>query len=200
MGHALLFSEVLGSLTVSGMSFLLLVIASVSSYKILRHWEFSSSSAKQYKLEQSSFLISLIVKTSLFVKIILFPYFFYILQMLSSHLPGAMCAAGVVNANIFGPMVIFFKLLTLFTGSLWFFLDRYDLNTEKYLLTVKKQKLFFLFFFFFTLEFISGFLFFYQIDLNMVVQCCSILYGIGGEIQQGYFNFFPFEYPLYLFL
>ena len=198
MGHALLFSEVLGSLTISVIIFCLLIIAAVSAYNILRRWDFSSSTEAQYRLEKSNFFISLAVKSSFYIKLFLFLYFFYILQMLSDHLPGAMCAAGVVNANIFGAVTIFFQILTLFTGGLWIYMDRYDLRSKCYDLTLKKQQLFIIFFIFIIFELLSTILFFYQIDLNMVVQCCSIIYGIGGEVQQGPIKLYPFEYPLYL--
>ena len=70
MGHALLFAEVIGSQAIEFLIFILVIIASFFSYRILQKWNYESTTPFQYSLENQNFLISLVVKSSFYIKLI----------------------------------------------------------------------------------------------------------------------------------
>ena len=176
----LLQNEVLISLFSQTLLLILNIIAIIGTVKILKNWDFESTSPQQYLLEKRSYLIVLIITVSLLFNILLLPYFAYTIESLSAIVPGAMCAAGVISANAFGNPLLLLKILILFFIGIWLIINHEDLKAKNYPYTRKK-------FWFFTLIFIMmlgsytlEIAYFTHISLAKPVSCCSVIFGLSG--------------------
>lgn len=177
MSDILLSNDVIVFLFIETITLVLLTIAVLGSFSILKNWDFNSTSTTQYKLEKRSYLVILIIVFSLIVKIFLLPFFTYIIDGLSTLVPGAMCGAGVIGANEYGEYLLSLKIVILFFTGIWLLLNNQDLKTKNYLYMKNKLWLFVLIFVFIVLEFILDIFYLSNISTAEIVSCCSIIYG-----------------------
>ena len=157
------------------------IIALFISVKIFLNWDFKSTSKKQYKLENSSYLGSTIIKYTLILKIILFIFFVFTLDKLSNVISGAMCAAGVVDATSEGIYLLMLKLLNIYLFGFWLVINNFDMKLEKLPFTRLKFGFFIVIFILFAIETILEFIMFSSIDVDKLVSCCGTLYSSSSE-------------------
>lgn len=179
VNNLFLSNELIVYLFVQSILFILLIIAFFNSIFILKRWDFSSTTNLQYNLEKKSYLIILIISFVLFVKLFLFFYFAYTLDKLSLLIPGAMCAAGVIEANDYGNINLILKIFILFFIGIWLIINKIDLLEKNYPHTQKKYLLFNFIFILFLMEFMVEYLYFNNISTKTPVQCCSIIFGVS---------------------
>lgn len=180
MGDILLQQNVI-ILVVAG--FLILImqgLASLFGIYIYKQWDFSSTSAFQYKLEKKSYLIVLILFFSLIAKIVLLPYFAFTIDSLSEVVHGAMCAAGVVGANEYGNFLLGLKIFIIFFVGIWLIINKLDITALDYPFIKTKLILASVIFAFIFIEFILEILYFTNISTDVPVQCCSVIFGVSG--------------------
>ncbi len=120
---------------------------------------------------------------------VLFPFLAFTLDRLALVVPGAMCAAGVINANTYGFWLLGIKLAVLFLAGVWLLVHRLDIQATNYP-HLRAKLVFFL-----TLggvmlvEFILDILYLTNISTLTPVQCCSVIFGVasaGGELPLGW--------------
>jgi hypothetical protein len=113
----------------------LATIAFIISLEIIIRWDFNSKEALQYRLQKKNYLAATLIKFILYLKIPFFLFFIYTLDNLSNILPGAMCAAGVVNSSVVGTPLLMLKIINLYLFAFWLFLHFDDMKspTQKYL-------------------------------------------------------------------
>lgn len=188
VNNILLSNEIVIFLFVQIILFILLFIAFYFSLSIIKNWDYDKTTAKQYKLEKTSYLVILIISFTLIVKIFLFPYFAYSLDNLSNIVPGAMCAAGIVGANEFGQINLTLKILILFFVGIWLIINSLDLKAKTYPYT-KKKYLFYIFIFVLCIaETFLDFLFLNGISTKEPVMCCSVIFGVNSVGSKIPFN------------
>lgn len=174
--------------------FLLSIIAFIGSIRILKNWDFNSTSIKQYKLEKNAYLIVLIILFTLIFKILLVPYFTYTIDKLSDIVPGAMCAAGVIGANEYGNPLLLVKIALLFLVGIWMIINKEDLKEPNYPYFREKFWFFVVIFVFVCVEFFLDISYFLNISLEKPVSCCSVIFGLSGD------NKLPFGLDITLLL
>lgn len=177
MNEALLSNQVIIYLLSESILLTLLSIAFVITVSILKSWDFSSFSQKQFSLERRAYLVMTILIFVFAVKFFLVLYFVFAIDNLSVLVPGAMCAAGVISANDYGMYLLFLKLVILFFLILWMALNKYDLGAKDYPVFRVKSWLFVLIFAMVIVEMWLGVAYFSNIDMLEPVNCCSTLYG-----------------------
>ena len=128
MNEILLSSEVIVYLLSETVLYVLLFIAAVSTFAILRKWDFEQFTTEQFALENRSYLVMSIIFFVLLLKIGLLPYFVYTIDALSVLIPGAMCAAGVIDANGYGNPLLAVKIAILFLSGLWLAINHIDIG------------------------------------------------------------------------
>ena len=138
MNEALLSNQVIVFLLSEATLFTLLFIALVVSIKVLVKWDFDSFTPFQFALERQAYLVSTIILFVFLMKFVLVVYFIFSIDTLSLLLPGAMCAAGVIKANVYGSYLLILKLLILFLLTLWFYIHFYDMHTKNHQLFKQK--------------------------------------------------------------
>jgi len=108
----LLSPDVIAILMLDAILFLFALIALAISVQIVRKWDRSATTPLQYALEKRAYLVATIIEYIFYLKLPLFLYFIYTLDLLSNILPGAMCAAGVTNATVYGMPLFVVKILS----------------------------------------------------------------------------------------
>ncbi len=174
---SLLTPEVLAILLIDAIFFIFALIAFFLSIRIVLKWDINKTTPLQYSLEKQSYLISTIIKYILFLKIPLFIFFIFTLDKLSNVIPGAMCAAGVVNATPYGFPLLILKIINIYLFGLWLILHRFDTNSPDYPFTKIKFLFFILIFFTLSGEIVLEFLMFKGIDPAKIVSCCGTLFS-----------------------
>ncbi len=179
--EVLLQNQVLIYLFSQSVLLILSIIAFVGTLMILKGWDFKTTTPKQYQLEKISYLIILIITISLYIKMILVPYFAYTIDELSLIVPGAMCAAGVISANEYGSPLLFLKFFTLWMIGIWLIINHEDIKAKNYPYLTKKFYFFLLIFALIILEFTLEILYFSNISVDKPVSCCSVIFGLSGD-------------------
>ena len=180
VNSVLLSNEIIIYIFVQMILILLLFIAFYFSISIIKNWDYEKTTTTQYKLENKSYLVILIISFTLIVKIFLFPYFAYSLDNLSNIVPGAMCAAGIVGANDFGQINLALKILILFFIGVWLIINSLDLKAKTYPYTKKKYWFYSFIFLLCLIEIFLDFSFLNGISTKEPVMCCSTIFGINS--------------------
>ncbi|ADD67935.1 conserved hypothetical protein [Denitrovibrio acetiphilus DSM 12809] len=177
----LLIPEVFILLLTDSLFMLLLLYTAPFALRILTGWDISASTPSQYHLEKRRYLISTIVSYIFLFKIPLFLFFIYTNDKMSNVLTGAMCAAGSINATVYGSPLLYFKIVNIFLMSAW--LTVYKCNNTYANLPYTKNKYGYLLLItvFVCIETSLAFLNFASIDPTAVVSCCSSIYSATSE-------------------
>jgi len=190
-----LIPEIFIQLIIHAVSMFFLSVGFVISIRIIRRWDFSSSSAVQYGLEKQSYLISVLMKYIFIINIPVFLLFIFANDKLSAYLEGAMCAAGIVNATVYGKYLITVKIINLILYAAWLSLNRLDSKSETMAYTPLKSKLIPLIFVSFVSELILFILHFGSIDTTVAVSCCNVIFGDNTSV----FKTFSADYSVQIY-
>lgn len=183
-----LSNEIIAFLVIELIILVLMGISEFEAVRIMRFWDFSKTSSKQYKLEKKNYLINTILFFAIISKIILFIFFIRSLNELANIVPGAMCSAGVIGANVYGNLVLLIKIILIFGFGAWLIINKLDLKASNFPFIKKKYALFSVLFALVILEFILEILFFNNIPLKTPVFCCSVAFS-APSIPLGYSDY-----------
>ncbi|MCD6172528.1 MAG: hypothetical protein J7J96_01910 [Sulfurimonas sp.] len=173
----ILTPEVLAILILNAIFAFFGIIAFVLSVRIFLAWDLNSVSQSQYILEKQSFLTATIIKYIFVIKVPLFLFFIFTLDKISNVLTGAMCAAGVVDATVYGTYLFMLKILNIYIFAYWLVLHNEDIKHENQPYTKIKFGIFIVAFFLFISELILEGIMFSSIDIDKMVSCCGTLYS-----------------------
>ena len=177
MNEVLLSNQVIVYLLSESTLFLLLFVAFIVSLKVLLKWDFESFTPLQFTLEKQAYLVTTIILFVFAMKFLLILYFIFSIDALSLLVPGAMCGAGVIEANNYGSYLLILKLIILFFLTLWLYINRYDMSTKNHRRFKEKSWLFSFIFLLILVELGLDFSYFSNIDTHLPVSCCSALFG-----------------------
>jgi hypothetical protein len=128
----ILHPGILALLLASVIILLMLVYAALLGIRILRRWDYTSSSAGQLTLERQTYLVSTLVFYAFgFVMLSGFLYL-YTVDEIHGLFIGAMCAVGSLNANPVGWQVLAGKILGFFLAAVWMAINFIDQRGEDY--------------------------------------------------------------------
>ncbi len=191
--------EVIIVLGVDLIIFVFFLISFFISVLIVKYFDFKKENEFQYKLEKMTYLVSVVVKFSIFFKLILFFYLIYVLDKLSVVIPGAMCAAGVVNSNKYGVWMLILAILNIFLFGFWLLVNNEDFKRKDYLFTKRKFAFFIVIFAFFFIELLLKFFYFANLDVSKIVSCCGVLFNETANSGFGVFLEIPRQLIGYIF-
>ncbi|MEA3383353.1 MAG: hypothetical protein U9Q20_01570 [Campylobacterota bacterium] len=189
-----LSSNVIVFLFIETILLLLQFIVLFYTIKILKSWDFSKTTTKQYLLEKYSYLATLIIFFTIIIKISLLPYFVYTIDILSVVVPGAMCAAGVISSNDYGEPLLVLKVIVVFLASLWIIVNKNDIKSKRFNFLIKKFWLYIILFVFLIVEYVLDILYFSSISTVSIATCCSAIYDSSSV------NALPFSMNLQFLL
>jgi hypothetical protein len=173
--------EIITLTIVNTLLFLFATIAFFNAVKIVRFYDRDATSEYQYDLEKKSYLSATIIKFIFYLKIPLFIFFVYTLDDLSNILPGAMCAAGVVNATVYGTPLLFLKIINLYIFALWIVLNAEDMQYESQPYVKEKFLLYVFAYALLVAEIIMQTTMFASMDVNSVVDCCGKIFSTTAQ-------------------
>ena len=177
MNEVLLSNQVIVYLLSEATLFILLLVAFIVSLKVLVKWDFESFTPLQFALEKQAYLVTTITLFVFAMKFLLILYFIFSIDALSLLVPGAMCGAGVIEANDYGSYLLILKLIILFFLTLWLYINAYDMQTKNHQWFKEKSWLFSFIFLLIIVELGLDFSYFSNIDTHLPVSCCSALFG-----------------------
>jgi len=165
----------------SAIVLLMLLYASGLAVKILRRWDFTSSSEEQLILERKTYLASTIVNYALGFEILSLLLFIYTVDEIHPLFVGAMCATGVLNAAPLGWAALTVKIMIFFAAALWVALNHLDTQAEDIPLTRRK---------FFALLLLAPLVaaglylqtaYFLALRPEVITSCCGSLFSAAGS-------------------
>ena len=177
MNKLLLNQKVLIYLSIEALILFLGTIAFLIALKIVKNWDINSFTPKQFTLEKQNYLFITLAQLLLVFAIFDTIYFIYVIDNLHLFIPGAMCAAGVINANAFGTPLLLLKLFFIFLLLLWQNLNALDLQESTLPYTKLKASLFIVIFLALAIIIYLDINYFFHLKTNLPVSCCSTLYG-----------------------
>ncbi len=110
----------------SSIALLMMAYAGWIGLRVLRRWDFDSSSAEQLALERTTYLASTLAGYALGFQIVAALLFLFTVDDIHELFVGAMCATGSLNANPVGWAVLGVKVLVLIVAPLWIVFDLLD--------------------------------------------------------------------------
>lgn len=167
----------LGSLLISGM----LGYAACFGAVILRSWDLNSGSELQLRLERKTYLISTLLAVALIFQFLSFFLFVYTADRMHPYFTGAMCAAGSLYANGWGYPTLVLKLATLILAGLWLIINWADNGGHDYPLIRVKYHLLLGLAPLVAVEVAAQWLYFWNLQPNIITSCCGALFTTGGE-------------------
>jgi hypothetical protein len=184
-----------GSLLVT----LMMLYASLLGIKVIRQWNFQSSSASQLSLERKTYLISTLMNYVLGFQIISALLFIYTVEDIHNLFVGAMCATGSLNVNPVGWFALLSKISVCFVAGFWLVLNYLDQKAEDYPLVRLK---YFLLLFLLPIIVLDSFLqfqYFLGLDPDIITSCCGSLFSDSRDSVASSIAGFPVLPAMILF-
>ncbi|MGF1644534.1 MAG: hypothetical protein ACFCUJ_12870 [Thiotrichales bacterium] len=171
------------SLTVAA----LMLLASGFAVTILRHWDITSGSERQLRLERLTYLIATLVTGAFVAEIVALLLFVYTAESMSSQFVGAMCATGVLNVNAWGWPTLWLKITVALAGFAWLALNALDQRAPDYPLVRTKYILLLAITPLVLANAGAQTLFFAGLNPDVITSCCGALFtpegaGVAGEV------------------
>lgn len=165
----------------------LLVIAAGFAIAVLRHWDLTSGSERQLRLERSTYLVSTLVTFAFLAELLGLLLFVYAAEAMHTQFVGAMCATGVLNVNGWGWPALLLKVAVFFAAAVWLQINRLDNQGYDYPLVRTKYALLLALV---PLVAVAAFVqlqFFLGLEPEVITSCCGALFspegrGVAAEI------------------
>lgn len=185
--HPAIVALLAGSL----LSSLMVLYAARYGIRILRHWDLDSGSERQLNLERKTYLISTVMSYVLAYQLGSLFLFIFTVDRLSPLLVGAMCAAGVLNANGYGYATLLLKIINFILGGVWLLVNYTDNQAIDYPLI--KQKYLFLIIMAPLVMVEMGLQggYFLNLDPHVITSCCGSIFSSEGVGVAAAFSAFP---------
>jgi hypothetical protein len=172
-----IFSQISVSVVCTG----LMIMASGFSLSVLSGWNLSSGSEFQLKLERRTYLIAVLLSFTFISSTAAFIYFVATAESISSQFVGAMCATGILNANSFGWPTLILKICIFFGTTVWLVINYLDNLGYDYPLIRLKYGFLIGLLPLFVFESIYLFLFFSNLNPNLIVSCCGSMFSVSAQ-------------------
>ena len=195
----LLSPSVIGILMLDAIFLIFGLLAWIIAWQIVLKWNPSSATPLQYTLQKRSYLVATIVEFIFFLKLPLFLFYIHTLDEIATVLPGAMCAAGVTTATVYGVPLFFVKILNLYLFGLWIVLHRLDMARPDLPYTRLKFAIFLPLFLLLAVETGLEWLQFTHINPHVIVSCCGTLFSATKNTAVATFVSLPLSVTLGLF-
>lgn len=194
--HPAVIALLTGSFLVTGM----IIYAGAFSIRILRNWDLHSGSEEQLMLERRTYLVSTLLACALALQLVSLFFFVAIVENLSTLISGAMCAAGVLNANRFGYPALLLKVAGFFLSGFWLVMNHLDTRCFDYPLIRRKYALLLLTAPVFVAESVLLVLFFSRLEVTVITSCCGSLFSEQGARLAADLATLPFTPVMALFI
>jgi hypothetical protein len=169
-------------LTLAGLIVLALAIfASRTAIRVLLHWDLSSDSNLQIKLENEIWLASTLVEYGLGFQIITLILFVLAADTFCQVIVGAMCATGALLANDFGMPALLVKIIGVFLYGFWIVLHKLDISSATYPLVKIKYVYLLLILPLLLADITLQTLYIVFLSPDIITSCCAVVFSSSAE-------------------
>jgi len=150
-------------------------------FKVLRRWNFESSSEGQLRLERETYLASTLARYSLGFSVVSALLFLFTADDIHELFVGAMCATGSLNANPVGWYALAVKVVVLFLAPIWIAFDHLDRQAGVYPIIKAKYAGLLLLTPLVALDLVLLIRYFTGLDPEIITSCCGALFSESGS-------------------
>ncbi|GAB4491268.1 MAG: hypothetical protein OHK006_24980 [Thermodesulfovibrionales bacterium] len=184
----ILHPGILALLVGAALSVLMASYAALLGMRILKGWDFSSSSASQLQLERRTYLVSSLMSAALSFEAVSVLLFLYTVEDIHRLFVGAMCATGTLNANPVGWYALGLKVLIFFLALIWITMNRFDQRAGDFPLLRLKYAALLVVAPLLALDLFLQARFFLGLEPEIITSCCGSLFsseggGVAAEIS-----------------
>lgn len=170
---ALNFASLAGALVLLG--------TAVFAVRVLRHWDVTSGSERQLRLERQTYLVSTLLGIVFVAELLSLVLFVFTAERLSVMFVGAMCAVGTLNASPYGFPALTLKIASFFAAGVWLVMNAIDSRGYDYPMVRAKYALLLAMA---PLLLVTAWMqirYFGDLDADVLTSCCSKIFSDGGE-------------------
>lgn len=175
------------------------VYAAMIGIRVVRYWDLESGSEKQLFLERQTYLVSTLLAYALAFQ--LFSLFFFVYTADYNHrmFTGAMCAAGSLNANVYGYPTLIIKIINFMLCGLWLILNHTDNQAPDYPLIKTKYRRLTLIAVFLVLESLLQAGYFMNLRADVITSCCGSQFSDTANSVAGGIAALPVKTTMVIF-
>ena len=177
----ILHPGILALLVGSSIVLVMMVYAGWIGVRVLRMWDFASSSAEQLTLERQTYLGSILALSALGFQIVSALLFLFTVDDIHELFVGAMCATGSLNANPVGWTVLAIKVLVLVVSPIWIVFDHLDRRAGDFPIIRTKFKALLLLVPLMAADLVLQLRYFSGLDPQIITSCCGALFSESGS-------------------
>ena len=177
----ILHPGVLALLVGSCIVFLMMLYGGWIALKVLKRWDFDSSSAEQLALERETYLASTFARFALGFQIASALLFLFTVDDIHELFVGAMCATGSLNANPVGWSVLVIKMVVLVVAPIWIVADHLDRRAGDFPIISKKSLALLALVPLMGADLALQVLYFIGLDPEIITSCCGALFSESGS-------------------
>lgn len=138
----MLFQPTLLVLTLAdALALVLLLPVALFAVQVWRHWDLTSGSTRQIRLERRTYLAATVVALVLLVQVPSLLLFVLTADRLAVQFVGAMCAVGTLNVNAWGFPALLLRIALFFSAAVWLVMNGIDNRAPDYPLIRAKYAL-----------------------------------------------------------
>jgi len=168
---------IIALLLAAGLSLAMLLVASPFAVQVIRHWDITSGSERQLKLERLTYLFSTLVAFVCAVQILAALLFVFNADKMSVMFVGAMCAVGALNVNEFGFPALYLQLALFFLAVMWLAINHADTHARDYPLVRLKYTLLIAAIPLFGLSLYLQLQYFLGLKADVITSCCGSMFS-----------------------
>lgn len=190
---------IIALLLASAVSVAMLVAASPLALELIRHWDISSGSERQLRLERRTYLMSTLLTFVFATQLVALLLFVFNADKMAVMFVGAMCAVGTLNANPFGFPALIAQIVVFFLAAAWLVLNHADSRAWDYPLVRVKYSLLLGILPFVALAFGLQLEYFLNLEADVITSCCGSLFSGDAKTLSGDVSALPPRQALVLF-
>jgi hypothetical protein len=168
---------IIALLFASLISLALLLCATPYAVDLVRHWDMSSGSEKQLRLERRTYLLSTLVGFVFATQSLALLLFVFNADRMSSLFVGAMCAVGTLQVNGFGFPALLAQVVVFFAAASWLIINHVDGRADDYPLVRVKYRLLLVLLPLLLLSAALQLAFFLDLKADVITSCCGSLFS-----------------------
>lgn len=186
-------------LLASAVSVAMLAAAAPFAWDLVRHWDISSGSERQLRLERRTYLMSTLLTFVFATQLVALLLFVFNADKMAVMFVGAMCAVGTLNANAFGFPALIAQIVVFFLAAAWLVINHTDNRAHDYPLVRAKYRLLLGILPFVALSFVLQLEYFLNLKADVITSCCGSLFSGDAETLTGDVSALPPRQALALF-
>lgn len=190
---------IIALLLASAVSVVMLAAAAPFAWELVRHWDISSGSERQLRLERRTYLMSTLLTFVFATQLVALLLFVFNADKMAVMFVGAMCAVGTLNANAFGFPALIAQIVVFFLAAAWLVVNHADNRACDYPLVRVKYSLLLAILPFIALAFALQLEYFLNLEADVITSCCGSLFSGDAKTLTGDLSALPPRQALALF-